>query len=275
MEYLNDKIQNFNYSFNDKKNIPPKITIEHLKRSKLRTSAEQMLIFINHFALYVLDKILIVEDESFMLYERLVQISDMLMRFEITRDELVLLDTLISEHHEMYLELFKDTLKPKMHNMVHYKESIAHFGPLRRFWCMRLEAKHREASQYMHGVCSRKNVALTVAIKDQLKMSNRYLLNQDPKSRLFIGTGAEDFLSNQTMYEQYKYVLEDDMCDDSVFIANTVTNYNKRYSCEDVIQIINVNDDSFLYGIQVIFEYNKKIYLICKIYDAELKHNMF
>lgn len=190
LEDLNDKVQNFNYSFNDKKNVPPIITLEHLRRSKLRTSAEQMLVFINHFALYVLDKVVIEEDESFVLYERLIQISDLLMKFEISRDELVLLDTLISEHHELYIQLFKDTLKPKQHNMLHYKESMECFGPLRKFWCMRLEAKHREASQYMHGVASRKNVSLTVAIKAQLKMSHRYLCNQNSKSRILTGTGS-------------------------------------------------------------------------------------
>lgn len=273
LEDLNDKVQNFNYSFNDKKNVPPIIKLEHLKRSKLRFSAEQMLIFINHFALYVCDKIL-EEDESFVLYERLIQISDLLMKFEISRDELVLLETLITEHHEMYIQLFKDTLKPKMHNMLHYKESIEYFGPLRKFWCMRLEAKHREASQYMHGVASRKNVSLTVAIKAQLKMSQRYLLNENPKSRIFVGTGSEDNLSNQRMFDEFKYVLNEKLLEDTVFIANYVTIYNKRYRYEDIFQIINDNNDNVLYGAQIIFQYDTKIYIICKKFDAELKHNI-
>lgn len=140
---------------------------------------------------------------------------------------------------------------------------------------MRLEAKHREASQYMHGVANRKNVALTVAIKAQLKMSNRYLQNKDPISRLCIGSGVEDLLSNQSFYEEFKNILDDAMSTDPVFIANNVTNYNKRYSSGNVIQLIDDNEDNYLYGIQVIFEYDKKIFLVCKKYDAQLKHNMF
>lgn len=44
------------------------------------------------------------------------------MKFEISRSELIILENLIEEHHELYIKLYKDTLKPKMHNMLHYKE---------------------------------------------------------------------------------------------------------------------------------------------------------
>lgn len=121
LEYLNQKVQHFKYAFNDRKNVPPIITLGHLTRNKLKTSAEQMLVFINYFVLYVDDKILS-GDESYILYQTLIQISDLLMKFEISKSELILLETLIEEHHEMYIKLFKDTLKPKMHNMLHYKE---------------------------------------------------------------------------------------------------------------------------------------------------------
>lgn len=123
LEYLNVKVQNFNYAFNDKKNLPPLITLDHLKRSKLKTTSEQMLVFINYFALYIDDKVFS-NDDSYVLYQTMVQISDILMKFEISKGELILLEKLIEEHHEMYIKLFKDTLKPKMHNMLHYKEVI-------------------------------------------------------------------------------------------------------------------------------------------------------
>lgn len=126
LDYLNQKVQNFNYGYNDKKNIPPNITFDHLQRSKLNTSAEQMLVFINYFALYVDDKVFD-DDESYILYQTMIQISDMLMKFEISKSELILLENLIEEHHEMYMKLYKDTLKPKMHNMLHYKEVIFFF----------------------------------------------------------------------------------------------------------------------------------------------------
>lgn len=77
------------------------------------------------------------------------------------------------------------------------------------------------------------------------------------------------------MFDEFKNVLHEKMIEDQVFIANYVTVYNKRYNSENIIQIINDNNDNVLYGIQIIFEYETKIYIICKIFDAELKHNIF
>lgn len=135
---------------------------------------------------------------------------------------------------------------------------------------MRLEAKHREASQYMHGVASRKNVALTVAIKAQLKMSNGYLTNVIQKTRFCMGHGSFDQLSNNELFENFKYILDENMCSDKVFVSNCVTLYNKRYALDDIIQLLHDSNDNALYQIHIIFEFKDKIYIICK----ELKANL-
>lgn len=76
----------------------------------MKATAEQMLVFN--------------DDESYILYQTMIQISNLLMMFEISKSELILLQILIEEHHEIYIKLFKDGLKPKIHNMLHYKEVI-------------------------------------------------------------------------------------------------------------------------------------------------------
>ncbi|KAB7499413.1 hypothetical protein Anas_09724 [Armadillidium nasatum] len=43
----------------------------------------------------------------------------------------ILLSTIISEHHELYLELFTDSdLKPKHHFMVHYPRMVCAYDPI-------------------------------------------------------------------------------------------------------------------------------------------------
>lgn len=140
---------------------------------------------------------------------------------------------------------------------------------------MRLEAKHREASQYMHGVSSRKNVALTIAIKAQLRMSNGYLLNEDEKKRFCIGSGSSDQLCNDSLFEDFLYILKENMSSDIVFVAKFLSIYNKRYCCDDIIQILNEPNDNVLYQIYIIFQLNDLFFLICKELEANLCNGLF
>lgn len=140
---------------------------------------------------------------------------------------------------------------------------------------MRLEAKHREASQYMHGVSSRKNVALTVSIKAQLRMSNSYLYNEEARTRFCIGNGCSDQLVNDSLFEDFKYVLLENMLTDTVFVSHFLSIFNKRYRCDDIVQILNDSNDNVLYQIYIIFELNQKYFLICKELNSNLCNGIF
>jgi len=56
---------------------------------------------------------------------------------------MVLLKCLISEHHELYLKLFRIGLKPKYHHMVYYPLIMQKSGPLNIFSSIRYEAKYK------------------------------------------------------------------------------------------------------------------------------------
>lgn len=84
---------------------------------------------------------------------------------------------LVTEHHEIYIKLFGNTLKTKHHNMLHYPRLMLRVGPLVNLWCMRFEAKHKESKIESHIITSRKNLLLTLALKHQLKLNDRLLNN--------------------------------------------------------------------------------------------------
>lgn len=53
-------------------------------------------------------------------------------------------------------------------------------GPVRHFWGMRFEGKHKEFKIYSHVINSRKNICLTLARKYQLKFANYLTQDESP-----------------------------------------------------------------------------------------------
>jgi len=116
------------------------------------------------------------KSELWDLYIVLKKILDILFCKWVRNEDIILLESLITEHHEIYLHLFRGTsLKPKHHHMVHYPFIIKNSGPLSLFWSMRFEAKHRELKETAHSITSRKNITLTISMKQQLKYSYQLL----------------------------------------------------------------------------------------------------
>ncbi|XP_050063305.1 uncharacterized protein LOC126552640 [Aphis gossypii] len=159
IDTLNERIESFNYGPTDIRNRPTLINEMNIKRSGcLKMSASEMSCFMKYFGLIIGDMVP-VESEN---------------------EDIVLLESLITEHHEIYLRLFRGTsLKPKHHHMVHYPLIIKNSGPLSLFWSMRFEAKHRELKETAHSTTSRKNITFTLAMKQQLKFSYKLLAAAD------------------------------------------------------------------------------------------------
>lgn len=82
-------------------------------------SASEMLCFTKYLGLIIGD---LVPEESELknLYILSKQILDIIFCKCIQNQDVILLQAIISEYHELYKKLFKNTLKPKHHHMVHY-----------------------------------------------------------------------------------------------------------------------------------------------------------
>jgi hypothetical protein len=149
------------------------ITQKHLDNQAFHFSSSEMLCFINFLPLMIGDKIP-QDDEVWDFFTGLLKILDIVMDSSVNEADLLYLDALVREHHRFYCRFFKATLKPKHHFMLHYSTVMRLVGPLKNLWCMRLEAKHKEIKKYATVISSRQNLALSLAIKEQLKLSNRF-----------------------------------------------------------------------------------------------------
>jgi len=71
--------------------------------------------------------------------------------------------------------LFRIGLKPKHHHMVHYPLIMQKSGPINIFSSIRYEAKHKELKDAANAITSYKNIAYTLALKQQLQLAYRLL----------------------------------------------------------------------------------------------------
>jgi len=176
---LNDRIESFNYGSIDIRSRPPLISVDSLKPTgTLKMSASKISYFMGYLSPIVGG--LVPEDSKcWQVYTILRQIVDIVFSKTIKFKDINFLKVLISEHHELFMQVFNTHLKLKHHHIIHYPMIIQKSGPLSRIWSMRFEAKHKQFKDAANSTSSRKNVLYTLALKHQLHLSYRFLLSKD------------------------------------------------------------------------------------------------
>lgn len=169
LEDLNDRVKFFDYEINDRKNIPVPIKREHLESFKLKMTASQMKSFIENISLMIGDFVPDVPEWEFLIDT--VRIGFFLMKSSFTDDSVEEMRNLIAKNLNEYQCLFGKRLKPKGHFLTHYHLSIKWNGPTKFTACFIPEMKHKTFKTIANNTSSRKNIALTVAIKDQLRLA--------------------------------------------------------------------------------------------------------
>lgn len=192
-------------------------------------------------------------------YILLYQMLDVLLSRTISDSSINYLETLITEHHQQYCDLFEQTLKPKFHLLLHYPTIMKKIGPVRHIWVMRYEAFHKELKNTAKVSSSRVNLLLTLCIKQQLKLSYRFLsrkgLSDPMEYGQFIGT-LHDIKEIQlsSLIETRNIVFSEET---SAFSSVTINNI--KYRVKNVLQINDTESDSDLkFGLLLYILVDKK-----------------
>lgn len=157
-----------------------------------------------------------------------------------------LLESLISEHHSLYLELFSEPLKPKHHLLIHYARIMRKFGPLKYLSCIRYETKHKQLKDNSKVVTSRKKPAFTFALKHQLNMSYRFLNKEGFSNRLCWGPLFDKKLSSLCDYSHLKSILPPHIVNECT--STSWVKINGRTYHNNEIIIVDSNDNYFTFG---------------------------
>lgn len=232
---LNKRKRNFQYGINDSANLGPEIRKEHIDRNKLQMSAAEMIIFTQYILLIIGD--LVPKTNSVWLYlVNLVQIFDLIIYKDISRESCERLRLLITTHHKSYISLFNDHLRPTFHNMIHYPNMIYKIGPLKGSWCMRAEGFHRNFKIIANGTTSRKNIPITLAIKSQLSVAHRSINNIGFKDSISTGTKELLKICNISDIDQFQKHVD-------ISKIYYTTNYIQIASKKIIANMILINED--------------------------------
>lgn len=257
---LNNRLKLFDYSVTELNNKSVCIKQEHLVRSKFKMSASEMLMFVHLFPLLVGD-LVPSDDPVWQFLIILLKIIQIILCSVVDAPTVKLLESLITEHHENYINLFNDTLKPKHHLMLHYPHIIEQVGPLKQLWCMRFEAKHKTLKNTAQIITSRKNICLTLLIKEQLAFANRLFLQKGLESRVELGkiTVRESHVDISHINDTSNQDV--DLSCDFQWIRFRGTKYNPG-----MILVTTNENDFFFYKLERIFrsKYSMSLYFLCK-----------
>ena len=132
------------------------------KNGKLKISAAESLVFVRYFGCIIGDYVP-KGNEYWDLYLELRTIIHILTAVVINDPDISRLDKCIKRHHKLYMKLFKESLKPKFHFLLHYLRLLKKLGPLVHIWTMRAESKHAEVKLIATSTFSKRDLSLLIS----------------------------------------------------------------------------------------------------------------
>lgn len=230
-------------------------SIKKMKTVKMRMSADEMRSFCNYFTLIV-GPYVPIDDPVWKYCKILITMVDQIMAKEFKSSDIENLEKTIVEHHELYQSLFKLSLKPKHHFILHYPKVIVECGPVSRMMCFRNEAKHQSFKQYAHVITSRVNIAFTLCMKSCLQFSYDVYTDtfQVPSTQ---GNFKKNNILSRAYYNQITNLPFDKH--DTIEFTSTITFNGYQYSCGN---FITCNKHTELYEIEEFIKHNNLIEVI-------------
>jgi len=263
LEVLNDRIVSFDYG-HDKGSKPTVLNAENIRNHNIRLSASEMMTLVRYFGLLIGDFIPR-NDPVWYLYMLLRQILDLITSLSLQKGCCEFLQTLIAEHHDLYLKYSNLHLKPKYHFMLHYHTLLKKFGPLVSLWSMRFEAKHRVSKISANTSSNRRNICKTLAIKHRLQLNDMFLkctLSNEiviGPSKFIIETEVEEIRRHNMQIDSIDLLIK------SPWISVKSTKYKPK-----MVLTLNIEENELptFCIIEQIFLYNNK-YVIFKCSKLE------
>lgn len=256
---LNERIKCFDGVSPDK-NIPT-LKLEAIQKEEIIISSSEMYYLVSNLNLMIGD-VIPAKNKIWTLYLKLRKIVCIAMADSYTMEMIDSFDNLVSSYLTLCLRSFKRTLRTKHHNLLHYKEIMTNLGPLKNMSCIRFEGKHKKIKESSNVTTSRKNPSYTLALKHQLQMCNRFVLNEGISARISHGPviSRVSLIHN---FEDFKHMLPSD----SLHFLNCVSWVRVNGTFYSIDYAINIaKDDSVCFGKikhiitgseQVIFVYQK------------------
>ncbi|KAJ8671614.1 hypothetical protein QAD02_002873 [Eretmocerus hayati] len=260
IDIFNDRLKTFNYTANGFSNKPPPISFGNVNIKKFSLSgSETTTLFL--ILPFLIGDLIDLNSDVWQFYLVLREILDLVMAKDIEMKSTFLLDSLVEEHHKMFVTLFR-RLRPKQHNMIHYGSCTRKRGPLSNINTVRYEANHAFFKTAAKSTYSREEITYTLCLKDQYSFHYNTKFGNGLKSRIESGpqSSVPTFVTGK-----YSFM------DEHTFQCNWVQVRGFKYSIGTCL-LLSLDEKQFpIFGkVDNIFAGQRElISLSCKLLDIE------
>lgn len=164
---------NYNFGSIGKENKPNLLSPKHLKNPKLNQNATQIRCLILHIP-FIFGETL--EIENFPVWEcvtNLLKIIQIIWSTEISENYICELERNTSQFLQNYTKLFGARIKPKLHFLTHYANTIRAVGPIKYLNMLHAERKHKVFTDIQATSKNFKNVTKSLSICHQTMLFNK------------------------------------------------------------------------------------------------------
>lgn len=258
---LIQKIRDFNYGHTYKKSKP---SVLSLKKAHLGQNASQSYCIIIHLPFIFHDKKERLE-KMWPTLEQLLQCLQIVMSTRITESDLLRLEKIIDTFLNHILALNKHLI-PKAHFLTHYPRAIRKMGPLKHYWTMRFESKHKFFTDSAKNTNNFINLKKTLAQRhqQQICMKRFSIQNDIEESKKVKFRNHGDF----SKYESFLASANTNIDFDHLFMLPFLKINNNTYK-KGLVLIENF----LVYDILFVLKIYNDYYFLCELYETKKFEN--
>lgn len=251
---LQQKIQFYDYGQLSRSNTPSILNMA--KDSLNQNAAQSKCLFENIPFIFWEYKDNQKLKKAWICVQSLLKICQIVYSNKIVEADLKELENQVHIHLSNFQQIFKQTLKPKQHNMLHYAELIRRMGPLVNLNMIRYEAKHQEIKDYVGQTKNFKDLPKYLATRHQQKLIAKQNTFEE---EIFHGV---PFPIKEMTSQKKNAIINYFQGNNDVHEVKWVQYHSSRFNKE-----LTILHDSDIYEISNIFYENKKIFFHCIRYD--------
>lgn len=237
LDKLNYRIDSFDFGRHYLKSKPSEIKSNYLKGETLTGQNASQSLCLLLFLPVLIGDFVPHSDKVWQVYLLFVEVLNIILSHEISQGGCEYLNSITQEFLMQYQIVFSKTLKPKHHHLTHYVSSIFAIGPLRSFWSMTFEARHKFFKTTAHSSCNFRNIPKSLAYRFQLARCFR-LLEEDT------------FTPNRFEYLKSEFVNVDDISHADLVKEKLTINTELEITSK-----VTINGGEFRIGCFILLEY--------------------
>lgn len=254
---LNERMKRFDFGPNVK-NVPDVITLSNLKNNHLQMTASESKVLLDNIP-FLIGDLVNKSCEEWDLILLLKEINQIISKNYFVPSDPDVVEYLVMCHHELYVKCFGTTLKPKHHNLLHYKRNMNMFGPMKHYSSMRFESYHQNLKAA--NMDSKVNLLISLSKKNQIRESNALFSSHILKDSFL---GKPKLTKKCDLIQSYKNVDFHDL-PDSLMVYRSFKKNGKEIHLKTVVCVgYDDNEIPILVEAQIFFELNNNFFMVGK-----------